>query len=149
MYVQVEKSKENKSRTITNFVTKGELSYKKQAIQLQKTIPYQLSKVIKQQSSPVIQRITEEDMNQARIIINQSATTHGYSSDMIESIIRHRYPEIVPGNANILLLGKGADENHPYYGRLVYNCQNRNGIYDINVFHAHGGQTEYKSPRGY
>ncbi|WP_156924477.1 hypothetical protein [Derxia gummosa] len=99
---------------------------------------------------PVIQRITEEDMNQAVINIRPAATAHGYTREMLESIIQHRFAEILPGNGNRLLLGKGVDENTQYFGRLVYDCYLMlNGSYCIDVFHAHGGQTESPSPRGY
>ncbi|MFK7904877.1 MAG: DUF4157 domain-containing protein [Chitinophagales bacterium] len=98
----------------------------------------------------VVQRISEEDANQMELRIRNSATGHGYSRDMLEPIVKHRYSEIIPGNGNIMLLGKGVDENNPRYGRLVYDCfLMKDGTYYVDVFHAHGGQTEYPSPRGY
>lgn len=97
----------------------------------------------------VIQRISEEDMNQAIINIRGSVERHGYTAEGVESMIRHRYDEINVGNQQHLLIGLGADEGNSAQGSIIYDCVlDHQGIYHIDAFHAHGGQTEGGS-RGY
>ena len=101
-------------------------------------------------TTPIVQKITEEDMVQAVLNIRGSATQHGYSREGVESIVRNRFSEITPGLQRSIVLGLGADESNPYYGRLMFDCTlQSNGTYFIDVFHAHGGQTESNSRKGY
>jgi hypothetical protein len=103
-----------------------------------------------QRKPEVVQRITEEDMAQATIVILGSAEKHGYSADGLRSIIRHRFSEIKQGRQQHLLIGKGADEGTSYYGSIIYDCTlQANGTFYIEAFHAHGGQTEPGSAKGY
>jgi len=95
-----------------------------------------------------VQRITEEEIVQASIIILSSATRHGYTEEGLTSIVRNRYAEIQEGTGSIRL-GLGADERTRDLGRLVYSCTVSRGVHRITVFHAHGGQTEGQNPRGY
>jgi hypothetical protein len=99
-----------------------------------------------------VQMISEEDGKQAVITFALAAGGHGYTPEMLEPIIRHRFAEIHTGNAVPLALGKGTEEGI-HAGRLVYNCWTvpdpYGPIYHIHVFHAHGAQTERLNPKGY
>lgn len=107
--------------------------------------PYSYNfEVSQMQATQVIQRITEEDMAQAVINILPSAERHDYTDQSLEAIIRHRFGEIRVGHGEFILLGQGTEEG-ARFGRLVYNCEYRNGIYYINAFHAHGGGTTFNN----
>lgn len=86
----------------------------------------------------IIQRITEEDVNQASFIVTQSAKRHGFDYSSLTSIMRHRYNEIIEGQNCSMLIGQGTEEGYGVYGQILYNCyKDQEGIYHITIFHAH------------
>lgn len=101
-------------------------------------------------TAPARVGISEEDSRQATYTITDSATKHGYSKESIKNILMHRYDEIQVGRGKTMLLGLGFEERDPYYGRINYDCYgHRDGTYTIKAYHAHGGQTELYSWKGY
>ncbi len=90
-------------------------------------------------ANKAIQRISEEDANQAEFTVLDSATRHGYTPEQLITIMRHRYGEIYPGTECSMLIGQGIEEGYGVYGQILYRCVlDGRGIYHITIFHAHG-----------
>lgn len=85
-----------------------------------------------------IQRISEEDANQAEFTVLESATKHGYTPEQLMTIMRHRHDEITEGPSCSMPIGQGTEEGYGVYGQILYRCVLDRGIYKITIFHAHG-----------
>ncbi len=157
MYEQIEKSKENNSRSIVNTVAQKKSNLKQgfefvdnrtEAVhqrKIQEAIITnsskdnqltQLQAAIHSQS--VIQRLSNEYYNRAVIQYSSRAFAH-LSREEVDKYLWDNKSQIVVGQSQTILIGGGLRTGYAVNGNISYNCtyDENSGRHHIFVYHAH------------